>query len=487
VSRSITIRRGVWHLAKVLGFSAALLPASAQLAPTACGQERVYEISLQPTPAGLQRTFSGWDDHDSVSLTDPSGGKTTPNGRLPDDELADLTKLYGERLTEPHELRQKFRGVFARRMPADVGGRGDYLVHVSPLGNSYAYLERFRGGDDIDLALVDRRAAVDTIVDILRDWVDAQLADSPRRAEVRRFVHQELRQDLRKLSLLPLNEAGQAARAGQSLTGRFEERTVVEEFANRVLQYALERDYFDADDIADVRLLLLSEVFSTDTDEILWTLVRNSFVRKTGVDAATGRRLFAVLDDEEKFIATLSDHVRKHPDFKRFAGLPGREADDDENLEPMLFLEYLTQKAFLFEFDERPMVRLELSLAGHVEPFSTNGEPDPARAATTRWTRYVDDQGMPTLCYAYWSVPAEKFQAEHFGKTAVAGPVLAGAAALFSRLSPAQQAELTKHLESMEPGDALRGRVTEFSFIGAADDAAKTTARRLLELLSEQL
>jgi hypothetical protein len=454
----------------------------AAFVPRATAAEWVYEISLQPTAAGLERTFSGWEDYDGFSLSEPNGGKTTPNGRLPDDELADLAKLYSERLTEPHELRQKFRGVFTGRMPVDLGGRGDYLVYDSPLGKSYAYLERFRGGDDIDLALSDRRAAVDAVVDIVRDWVDAQVADAPQRAEVRRFFHQELRQDLRKLSLIPLNEAGAAARVGQTIDSRFDDESVVEDFSSRILQYGLERGYVDAEDFAEMRL----QLWGADDLENILRLLQKVLVRKTGLDAASTKRLFEILDDEIRLIPSLSEVVDKHPDFKRFAERIERESDGEEKADPLEFLEYLTQKAFLLQTDRQP-VRLELSLAGPIEPFATNGVSDPSRAATTHWTRYVGDQGMPTLCYAYWSVPAEAFQTKHFSKVALVGSKLAGAAMLFAQLAPAHRAEMTRHLESLEPGDALRGRVTEFSLVGPADEEAKTTAKTFLELLSEEL
>jgi len=460
-----------------------VMAALAVLAAPAAAAEWVYEISLRPVPAGLQRTFSGWEDFDDVSLTEPAGGKSTPNGRLPDDELADLAKLYSERLSEPHELRQRFRGVFARRMPADLGGRGDYLVYASPLGDSYAYLERFRGGDDIDLALSDRRAAVDTVVDVVRDWVDGQITDSPRRAEVRRFFHQELRQDLRKLSLVPLNEAGAAARIGQTIDSRFDDEAVVEDFFSRVLQHGLERGYLEPDDFAEMRLQISG---ADDEPESAMRLAKKVLVRKTGLDDAAAKRLFEILDDEIRLIPSLTDVVARNPEFKHYSERISRESDGEEKGDPLEFLEHLVQKAFLLRSD-RQAVRLELSLEGPVEPFATNGEPDPSRVAATRWTRYVDDQGMPTLCYAYWSVPAEGFQTKHFGKVAVAGPQLAGAAMLFARLSSAQQAEVAKHLESLEPGDALRGRATEFRFVGVADDEAQATAKALLDLVSDEL
>jgi hypothetical protein len=454
----------------------------AALAPAwpASAAELVYEISLRPVPEGLERTFSGWEDFDQVSLSQPAGGKTTPNGRLPDEELADLAKLYRECLTEPHELRQKFRGVFAGRMPDDIGGRGDYLVYRTPLGDAYVYLERFRGVDDIDLALADRRAAVDTMVDVLRDVVDSQLTDHARRAEVRRFFHQELRQDLRKLSLVPLNESQAAARNGQSLNNRFDDEQVTEDFINRFLQYGLERDYFDASALSEIRL-----VMSGDTDDGL-RFLRRIVARKTGLDEASIVGLFDLLEDESRLLPLVTEHVEKHPEYKLYAQRVSRESGGEEKADPSEYLEYLIQKGFLFDTD-RQDVRLELSLDTPVEPYSTNGEPDPSRLTTTRWTRYVDDQGMPTLCYAYWAIPAESFQKKHFGKVAISGSTLSLAAGLFTRLSAAQQAELKKHLESIEPGDALRGRVTEFAFVGPADDAAKSTAKQFLDSLSEEL
>jgi hypothetical protein len=452
--------------------------------PRAAAAEWVYEISLRPTAAGLERTFSGWEDFDRSSTALPDDRTITPNGRLPDEKLADLAKLYSDRLTKPHELRQKFRGVFPGRMPDDFGGRGDYLVYASPLGSSYVYLERFRGHGDIDLALLARREAVDALVDILRDWIDDELADSPRRAEVRRFFHQELRQDLRNLSLLPLHEAVEVAGDGQSLASREGEKAVVETMLNRVLQYGLERGYFDAADLAELRLLFLDVQLEQDAQEVV-RIFHRSLIRKTRLDATSAGRVSELFDDDGLLMKSLAAHVRLHPEFKRFAERPD---DGVVNSFPdeARFLGELVSKAFDFDFNTRTD-HLEISLKTPEEPFSTNGQIDPVSRTTTRWSRDVDDQAMPTLCYAHWSVPDEDFQFEHFGKVVADDSSLAAVATLFARLTLAQQAELTKHLESLERGDTLRERLTRFTFVGPPDEKAEAVAETLLELLSREL
>ena len=130
---------------------------------------------------------------------------------------------------------------------------------------------------------------------------------------------------------------------------------------------------------------------------------------------------------------------------------------------------------------------LRLALVLPVAPHETNGEWDESDK-TLRWLGRLHEQGgAPTVCYALWTMPDEKFQHAHFGRTVIEGDELAQFAAMHRSLTAEQRAEFDKHLTSLEPGDAIKGRVQDFQFVGPADEAAKRTARRMVELLASQL
>ncbi len=73
-----------------------------------------------------------------------------------------MAKIYPRNLAMVPVIRSLstvFAGTFRKQTPADVGGAGRYSYFPNEMGNAWVYIERFRGDDDLENRLNQRRAA----------------------------------------------------------------------------------------------------------------------------------------------------------------------------------------------------------------------------------------------------------------------------------------------------------------------------------------
>lgn len=430
-----------------------------------CGSRSIYEVRLVPKAEGLQRTLTGWVDQE-------------PNKHLPDEELQQLAGLYPERVTPPNELRQTFRGTFANKLPRDLEGWGSYRVVTTPLGSAHWYFERIGGAADLDGETFDRRAAVDRLVDLIIGWFDEQMKDSPHRESVHRFLQQDFRQDVRNISALSLalwsaefHDAEPADREG-----------FIEEPAAGIAAYLVEHDYL----LEDEPIIPIFDVAELQPEQTL-SILRRLLARKAKLPADAADDAFPFLHDPEKIETSIVHYLRKTPEYGRklraWEARP-EKMPDDEPPEPGTVLGDLAGRAITWHgvIDE-----LRLSLELPCRPHLTNGEFDDS-TNVVRWTIEVPGpHDVPAFAHATWVVPDEKFQLAHFGKSAVAAGELAAVATLYATLSPARQAEFAAHLKSLEPGDAIKGRVQDFSFADPVDHATRAAGERLKEIIADEL
>jgi hypothetical protein len=443
-------------------------------------EHAVFEIRLRPKSDGIERSLTAWRER--------SRNSDAPNKPLVDAEVARLAKLYAERTTGDSEIRQTFRGTFVGKLPADVGGRGTFEISRSPLGTCYTYLERFRGDTDIDAQLYDRRAAVDRLCDLVVAWFDEQLAGKPEQAAVKRFLHQEFRQDVRNISAMFYIARGTEQwpdeNADESAKGPIGQRAA----GVPLFDYLAEHDY-----VQQVEFPVVAACLQPDDREAAFALVRKMLARKAKLPAAAADSTLAFLRPSPEFQESWSKLLRGTPEFAQLRKL--HEAERRRNPEvgepaPEKVLENLLTASLFGDAvalwqRSRDEVRVSLELPG--PPHDTNGTWD-AETKTLRWRRYLSDSGPSAVyCYAQWAVPDEAFQHAHFGRTAVVGEQLASVAQLYRSLAPERRTEIDKHLRSLEPGDAIKGRAQDFRFVGETDDVTDAVGRELIEIVAREL
>lgn len=439
-------------------------------------QVTIFNLRQSPQADGLERSLTVWREQ---------GGLDKPNKPLPDEELKRLATLYPKRTSTDADIRQTFRGVFLGKLPADVGGRGSYEVAATVLGTSYTYLERFRGSTDLDAELYDRRAAADRFCDLVVAWFDKQLADAPERQAVHRFLHQEFREDVRNLAAMAWLAAAESSTAPKPDAGGGDVQ-VLPAVAVRILDYLVEHDYLAAHETRSIASELQDE-------EDRWHWLRRLLARKSGLEPSAAEGTLGFLRESEGLYASWNEHLRATPEYARIRKqAQGRTSPEGESgePEPTIVLEQLLEPTihdFTAAIDWVHHDELRLSLVLPVAPHETNGLWDESDRSV-RWSgRLREKGGAPTVCYALWTTPDEKFQHAHFGRTVIEGDELAQFAAMHRSLTAEQRAEFDKHLTSLEPGDAIKGRVQDFQFVGAADEAAKRTVRRMVEVLASAL
>ena len=256
--------------------------------------------------------------------------------------------------------------------------------------------------------------------------------------------------------------------------------------AVRILDYLVEHDYLAAHETRSIAAELQDE-------EDRWHWLRRLLARKSGLDPSAAEGALGFLRESEGLYASWNEHLRATPEYARIRKQAhGRTSPEGESgePEPTIVLEQLLEPTihdFTAAIDWVHHDELRLTLVLPVAPHETNGVWDESDRSV-RWSgRLREKGGVPTVCYALWTTPDEKFQHAHFGRTVMEGDELAQFAAMHRSLTAEQRAELDKHLTSLEPGDAIKGRVQDFQFVGAADEAAKRTVRRMVEVLASQL
>ena len=335
---------------------------------------------------------------------------------LPEERANELAKLYEKQTLDDDKLTQHFSGTFKGKTPSDVGGAGTFTHCQTQMGSLCAYVERFRGDDDLIGQVEKRIKAADRLTDILIGWLGGQLKGHKELPKLRVFLDKDLRRDLKNLSLYQWRN--DLLTSGKEKPTKQDEETIV-----RMCQYLQERNYFRPEDIpAFVRLILDSNSIA-QAGRVLADLLK---AKAQIEDEALSRKivdLFATDDGKE----TLAAYLKETPEYKaRLAEYekkkqqkPDVEKTDPEEPDPNdIISEYAGVLAGFDPFETTD--KLAISLAAVAEPVLTNGKWDAAAKKVT-WSGEIQQPKakrlrQPTLCYAFWARPNEKFQKEHLGK-----------------------------------------------------------------------
>ncbi|MBN1851938.1 MAG: hypothetical protein JW829_04410 [Pirellulales bacterium] len=174
--------------------------------------------------------------------------------------LANIEKHYGGRQSPADAEKTVFQGNFTDTIPNDLNGAGTFVHYASALGDTYSYVERFQGSDEIQKLLTKRQKAVSKLVDILLDWFDYELSKEPNYPQLHNFINHRFRQDMINLGLLLWT----AEAIGYDL------KDVQAEMCARIWQYLREHEYLSTTDI----LALIRSFTTQDSLPVLKHLQR---------------------------------------------------------------------------------------------------------------------------------------------------------------------------------------------------------------------
>ena len=406
-----------------------------------CQDHNRYEIELEPEGAEMVRTLTAW-------RIPENRGKD----RFPPAEVQRFSKLYPERL-KAIANRHAFRGRFGPKMPSDVGGAGDYHLTSTALGTTAIYVERFRGSDDVEAHINDRRQAADALTSLLTGWLQREIGRDPNFGRIRTFLERDFRQDLRNLS-----HYWAMARASTQ-----QQAALRQEYWVRAGMYLVEHGYFRLEELPAA-----IHVETTNDAEQQVRFVIDLLSRKISPEEQPSvARSLAFLTNTAQAEASLDAYLRSTPEFRRReqawrqaqAANPTTPPPDPKDIVLDLVARLFFGLDLLSQNDE---LRVALSVPLH--PFATNGTYLSASNQVIWTSSLGHGNELPVIAYAAWSVPNVAFQEAHFGDIALTGEDLANYVAWYTGLEPAQRSEWDAFLSRLEPGAGLSELVRAFKF-----------------------
>jgi hypothetical protein len=373
-----------------------------------------YEIELSPAAEGVERSLTCWRS----DATDPQRIRT-----FPDTELQQIAAAYGVPVGDQVAEKQEFKGLFAEAMPNDVGGSGSYRRWETSLGSLSIYVERFRGNDDLLSELEQRLQAVDKVVDLLLGWLNETLADEDGFTQLRGFVNDSFRRDLKNLSLYGLSI--------ELLPQQGDITQAVSESIIRAGHYFVERDYFSIEQLPEI-IRASQEYEATGHSQRLLKIFQRLIATKMGVQqTARVPESLNFLGHEVALAKSLQSYLRGTDDYQRMLSAWEQAKAGDPDLkqpEPADVIGQPLMQAFLPRLFASSDA-LDVKLLAKRQPFMTNGQWD-EQAGRLHWKRSMPTAeaksfSFPTLLFALWCEPNNEFQQERFGKIIFDGEPLA--------------------------------------------------------------
>jgi hypothetical protein len=421
-----------------------------------------YKLEMSVDGSTLTRKLTCWRQHGS-----DEDRQLLP---MPEPELQRIAAAYGVEVPQTGEHEFEFTGQFDGSTPNDVGGAGALTLQSSTLGRSWAYVERFRGNDDLAASEAERRAALDDLIRLLTGWLHAELGDGEEFEQVRQLLDDTLRHDLENIT-----EYSSIAAVIEEVTG---DPQYGFEIGLRIAQYSAERGYFDLKEIPTV-MQSLRHVDGPGTLQ----LARSILAAKLGREELGENWSFLSTDDRVQ--ESINRSLQEHPLYARYrirAARANPEAAPPPPTELLVSLAFTASGLQWGGFDG-----LDVTLSCPVEPYRTNGEwsANPAQVVWDRRLEQIGDipqQSLPALLFAFWSAPDEPFQNARFGRVILQDQALADYCRWHAELSTEQSQQWDALLAALKPGPAASEWVSDFRF-APHDDAAERLAQRGRELI----
>ena len=414
-----------------------------------CSANR-YEMEMSVEGDVLHRRLVCWRE---------AGHEDPPKlEEMPDGELERIASAYGMEPPENSEQKFEFSGSFAGSMPDDIGGAGRLTTYESDMGQTWIYVERFRGEDKLTVTWEAQQEAVDELAEALITWIDAELEDSPDLDAARAFVQGPLRTDLENIvAYVWLGSA--VGETSQDESPRFGFELLV-----RLTQFLFERGYFAPTELPE----FFEVVESPDGTELL-AFVRKALQSKLGPDVAVDDWKF--LQDAESLKQSINDGLQDFAPFEahRDAWLQENPEDDAESApEPADYLSDTVQRAI--GLNEHPFDSLTVTLHCPVRPYRTNGHWSDDES-TVGWEAQITpheaespQRVLPAVLFALWSVPDIEVQTARLGRVALVDEKLARYAMWYSTLPPREVAEWDAFVSDLQPTGDLQTEIENFRF-----------------------
>lgn len=424
-----------------------------------------YEIELKPMGESIEREITCWEQ---------TSNEPPQVVSFSEDELKRIAAAYHVDVSSDKAEKHRFVRKFAGSMPNDIGGAGSYTHWNTPLGSVSGYVERFRGNDDLLTTMQQRQEAADRLVDLLIGWLSTELEDDARLAQLRAFLDNQFRQDMKNISLYSW------------ACGLVSDDEDVDQTAwlVRVGQYLVERSYFSPEQLPQLARAFRAP--DSDDSARLLAFVQRFTASKMGIteDQPIPPSL-QVMSDVTVLETSANNYLRQTDEFKRLIEEWERTkatAPEAQEPEPNAVVNELMVQAFLPNLFLGGSDQLSVRLALTNEPFATNGQWD-EKAKHVRWSdrMLAADSNLsefPTFLYAMWSEPNDKAQKEHFGRVVLEGTALGEYCLWYRGLSDREAKEWDSFVSSLESNAALVDRIRSFQF--TTDSELATVPRDLI-------
>lgn len=433
-------------------------------------REQVYRLDLKASDKGLERRLD-WELDQTYGLAlPPAGSPRSPQK---------IAEGYGAEPPEFGAVKAAFSGVFAERMPADVGGAGFYREFASSLGTTRVYLERFRGEPDL-LAQIERQnEAVDAAVDVILGWLETRVKGEEGAERLLAWVGTDLRRDWKNLALY--NWMAQEEIAAVESPGPASGEAAQQQFMRayeglmaRSAHFLVERGYLT---LAEAPALLAEAGNEGPESLDILPLLRRQVATRMGREELPAA-LLADFASSEALQSSLVAYLAGSDAMQRLlltwagkrqaAGAP----IDDDGKEGSLFRAALmaTIAIPLFRNYDDLAVRLQTGR----EPIATSGVWD-SGTGTVSWSARLqvkpgEAAGRPLLAYAVWAEPAAAAQRELLGSEILGGWELAEYCVWRAGLTPDETEQWESALLGMRPGPDLKDRLRAFRFREREDE-----------------
>ena len=409
-----------------------------------------YLVQLKPQGSRIERTLVFYRE-DGVNTNTGAPNYETFDAN----ELPAIVALYpGQGLANDGE-RHVVRGEFTGELPDDVGGAGTYTHLTTSLGEADFYVERFRGNDDLAGMTERRFQAADRLADLLIGWSRLELGGEPGYDNLRRFLDEDFRRDLKNL--------GAYWWEGQ-LAGSYK-TNANEEFVVRFGQYLFERGYFTAGEVPG-----LFGAVSGENPQALLSRIQRLVANKMGMpETEPVPASLAFLADEAALDKSFAEYLAG-TDFYR---VKLEQWAEDKKLKPDAKQPEPSAVAndevgILVGFDlfgqsDHLVVRLSLPAA----PVHSNGRWDETLKQVV-WETDIEGRTnashFPFFCYAHWGQADEEYQIKHFGRVILAGEQLTQYCLWRNSQDRQKGDEWDAFVASLLPGSGLLERVDAFRF-----------------------
>ena len=449
------------------------------------------------------------------------------SGPVSAEELNIVAKAYNHKPYTKDMADQTFTGEFTGKTPDDIGGDGSVLYYESALGSVIAYIETFRGNDDVYAQLDIRMKAIEKTAQLLRGWLKHEFGAMKDFDKLDSFVVTQLEPDSKSLAIYVwmmvnakkelsprLPESLQTATTQPATTKPIppqpssdspekppccEEDQPKNVFVVRMLHYLLKRNYLTEDNLPH---LLSEDMWNGDEPDARAQrekLFRRILVEKAGLKDRTPLldAVVKLVCDFEALRKSVEDFIKTTPEYKKFlkeaqaraatqpATKPATEAGEppkkpNPESEAMnayadslgLYTLAPTLVAGIVGPTDDELV-VKLALPSGVEPLETNGKPDP-KTGQIQWYGNIPGLNpgrgepypgyLPVLCYALWAEPNETLQKKQFGKLFLKGESLQDYVEWYHRLTPAAAKQWDTFLPSLTTENI--DKLLEFRFEG---------------------